>query len=106
MRIRGVGASRSVEASPSCLPPFLIGEGPCLAVVFRQAGGRGLRIREVMSPGLIVAPLKQVVISRLPSCVSPPLIIHLPLEGEFHLGAGVLHLDVAPDYGDVHVFER
>ena len=31
--------------------------------------GIGLRIREVMSPGLIVAPLKQVVIPHLPSHV-------------------------------------
>ena len=73
MRIRGVGASRSVETSPSCLPPFLIGKGPCLAVVFRQAGGIGLRIREEVSPGHIVVPWPRVIISRLTSTLSPPL---------------------------------
>ncbi len=50
--------------------PFLIGKGP---VCRDSSAGRGigLRIREVMSPGLIVAPLKQVVIPHLTSYVYP-----------------------------------
>ncbi len=59
--------------------PFLIGKGPCLAVVFRQAGGIGLRIREEVSPGHIVVPLTQVVIPHLPSHLSRlPASANLP----------------------------